>query len=104
MRITVKQLKKLIRESLEETLTTLKGSEAESAPKDESVLIGGEEAKELIRMAREAAQNAELRKPGARRALLRDIEQALMGDSQPQNESAILKNVIRRAVRSQLKK
>jgi len=102
MKITVNQLKELIRESLEETLTTLKGSE--SAPEDESVLIGGEEAQELIRMAREAAQSAELKKPGARRALLQSVQQALMGGSQPQNESALLKNVIRRAVRSQIKK
>lgn len=102
MKITVKQLKQLIRESLEETITSFKGSG--SGEKDESVLLGGEEAQELIRMAREAAQSEELKKPGARKALLQSIEQALMGGSQPQNESALLKNVIRRAVSSQIKK
>lgn len=98
MKIKVGELKKLIKESLEETLTSLN----QTGEEGESVMIGGEEAKKLIAQAKQVAQEKALKAPGARQALFAELQRAL--GLEPQNESVLLKNIIKRTVRTQLKK
>ena len=116
MKITVKQLKQLIREALEETATSLDRLEQmhsedpqgqHSAVFDFEELLKGKTDLEIMQFATNLDEYQRANLPPKVRTRIIDALRTVSDELKAkgiQAESALLKNIVRRAVRSELKK